>query len=63
MEESLRDKFAIAAMQGLLARDFETDHSYSSYFAGGKFVAEMVACHAYMAADAMMKEREKKRVE
>lgn len=51
----LRDKFAIAAVQGLLASDIPSPSSYPRYVTKGKVDAEKLATDAYRIADAMLR--------
>lgn len=55
-----RDSFAMAAIQGLLAAEVDgwADASFH-YWNKGDLLADKLARHAYMVADAMLKEREK----
>lgn len=56
-EKTLRDEFAMAAMQGLLASE---PHNVNYTFTGEEgTVADQVAQDAYRMADVMMQERVK----
>ena len=52
-DQELRDRFAMAALQGLLARDTEG----TLYWSEDGFMTEKLARDACRAADAMMVER------
>lgn len=55
----LRDQFAMAAVQGLLASDVEAyEDAVPAYWAKGELLADKVAQHAYQVADAMLRVKE-----
>lgn len=57
MKVELRDQFAMAAMQGLLAQDTETADTFPRYWDKGKLKTELLAEDAYLIADGMLAER------
>lgn len=56
---TLRDRFATAAMQALVTATTKTEHG-PCISKAWEFPADVVAKHAYILADAMLGEREKK---
>jgi len=55
----LRDKFAMAAVQGLLAGDaLGFEGAACTYWQGGRLLTDDLSKHAYQVADAMLKVRE-----
>lgn len=54
----MRDQFAMAAVQGLLAGDtFCFEGAAVMYWKNGKLLADDLATHAYQVADALLKVR------